>query len=250
MRTAVAVVRDWSLSTVEGEPGVMNAASLVKPVIAHVALELIDDLDEPLLNDIAVRHVLTHTTGLPNWRPAGEELHPVRPPGVRWGYSGEGFVLLQRHLEQRTSQSLDDLVDAHVFRPLAMHRSRLDDPEPGYHGYRPLLTTASDYGLFLADVLSIDDGRWDERWPIDPELAWAAGWGIEVGPPVCVWQWGLNDTASNFVIGCPRTGSGVVVLTDGPKGRTFYRSVVERELPGDHASLRVEHNATWLALVT
>ena len=40
------------------------------------------------------------------------------------------------------------------------------------------------------------------------------------------------------------------MLTDDPKGRTFYRGVVERELPGDHASLRVEHNATWLALVS
>ena len=65
-----------------------------------------------------------------------------------------------------------------------------------------------------------------------------------------MWQWGLNDAASNFAIGCPSTGSGVVVLTDDPKGRTFYRGVVERELPGDHASLRVEHNATWLALVS
>ena len=250
MKAATAVVREWRVCSVEGESGLMSGASLVKPVIAQVAIQVIDDLDGPVLGDITVRHVLTHTTGLPNWRPPGESLEPLRPPGVQWGYSGEGFVLLQRHLEQRTGQSLDDLVDAHVFAPLGMGDSQLDDPEPGYHGYRPLLTTAADYGLFLAHVLSNDDGRWDERWTIDAELAWAAGWGIEVGPPACVWQWGLNDAASNFVIGCPATGSGVVVLTDDPQGRTFYRSVVERELPGDHASLRVEHNTTWLTLVT
>lgn len=249
MRTATAVVRDWRVSSVEGESGLMNGASLVKPVVAQAALEIIDDLDEPVLGDITVRHVLTHTTGLPNWRP-GKSLEPLRSPGVQWGYSGEGFVLLQRYLERRTGQSLDDLVDAHVFAPLGMGDSRLDDPEPGYHGYRPLLTTARDYGVFLAHTLSIGDGRWDARWSIDQELAWAAGWGIEVGPPAYVWQWGLNDAASNFVIGCPATGSGVVVLTDDPQGRTFYRGVVERELPGDHASLRVEQNATWLALVT
>ena len=70
----------------------MNAASLVKQVVAHVALAVIDDLDQPLWHGISTRHVLSHTTGLPNWR-AGEELVPLREPGVQWGYSGEGFVI-------------------------------------------------------------------------------------------------------------------------------------------------------------
>ena len=56
----------------------------------------------PSCGDITVRHVLTHTTGLPNWRPDGQPLELLRPPGQRWGYSGEGFVLLQAHLERRT----------------------------------------------------------------------------------------------------------------------------------------------------
>jgi len=122
----------------------------------------------------------------------------------------------------------------------------LDDPEPGFHGYRPLLTTAADYVRFLAYVLSIEDERWRPIWWIDDELAWGAGWGLQVGPPVHGWRWGQNDEASNFVMGCPATGDGVVVLADEPDGRPYYRSVVERELPGDHRSLRVEHNGTWL----
>jgi hypothetical protein len=108
------------------------------------------------------------------------------------------------------------------------------------------MTTAADYGRFLAHALRADDERWQPLWPIDEELAWSAGWGIELGPPVCGWQWGQNDDASSFVIGCPSTGDGVVILTDDPNGRAYYRSVVERELPGDHASLRVEHNHTWV----
>ena len=69
MRRSVCVVRRWQLARVDGDDAVMNAASLVKQVIAHVALEFIEDLDEPVLGEITVRHVLTHTTGLPNWRP-------------------------------------------------------------------------------------------------------------------------------------------------------------------------------------
>jgi hypothetical protein len=47
----------------------------------------------------------------------------------------------------------------------------------------------------------------------------------------------------------PSTGDGVVVLTDDPNGRTYCRSVVQRERSGDHTSLRVEQNQTWLELL-
>jgi CubicO group peptidase (beta-lactamase class C family) len=250
MRRSVGVVRDWQLVRVEGDVEVMNAASLVKQVIAHLALAFIEDLDEPVMDDITVRHVLTHTTGLPNWRTRGQPLRPLRPPGQRWGYSGEGFVLLQDHLERRAAVPITALAKDRVFGPLRMEQSGLGAPEPGFYGSRPLLTTAGDYGRFLAHVLRLDDERWEPLWNIDDELAWGAGWGIELGPPLHGWQWGLNDHASNFVIGRPSTGDGVVVLTDDPEGREYYRAVVERELPGDHAALRVEHNDTWLELNT
>jgi CubicO group peptidase (beta-lactamase class C family) len=248
MKSAVGIVRQWKVADVEGHDCPMNAASLVKQVIGHVALAVVDDLDERVHGDITVRHVLSHTTGLPNWRPDGEQLVPLRPPGTRWGYSGEGFVLLQEHLEHRTDTAIVDLVRTLVFEPLGMHDSRLDDPEPGFHGYRPLLTTARDYATFLAHVLTLDDERWRPQWTIDDELAWGAGWGLELGPRVHGWQWGSNDDASNFVIGCPSTGDGVVILTDAADARDFYRGVVERVLPGDHPSLRVEHNPTWIEL--
>jgi CubicO group peptidase (beta-lactamase class C family) len=249
MRRSVGVVRSWRLHRADGDGAVMDAASLVKQVLAHLALDVVDDLDEPVLADITVRHVLTHTTGLPNWRPQGQPLEPLRPPGERWGYSGEGFVLLQEHLQQRTGVSIATLARDRVFGPLDMEESRLGVPEPGLYGYRPLLTTAADYGRFLAHVLRLDDARWQPLWPIDDELAWGAGWGIELGPPRCGWQWGLNEDVNNFVIGRPATGDGVVVLTDDPEGRSYYRAVVARELPGDHPSLRVERNPTWLGLV-
>src|SRR5580700_6811502 len=125
MRRSVGVVRNWQMVRADGDSAVMNGASLVKQVIAHLALALIEDLDEPVLGDISVRHVLTHTTGLPNWRPEGQPLEPLRPPGRRWGYSGEGFVLLQGHLQRRTGVSIATLARDRVFGPLGMDRSRL-----------------------------------------------------------------------------------------------------------------------------
>lgn len=250
MRCSIGTVRLWRLAEVEGTAEPMNAASLVKLVIGHLALELIEDLDQPLHGDITVRHVLSHTTGLPNWRPEGEALSALRPPGIRWGYSGEGFVLLQRRLERVTGRAIDDLAADSVFEPLGMESSRFDVPEEGFHGYRPLLTTAADFGRFLAHVLTLDDERWRPQHRIDDELAWGAGWGLELGPPLCGWQWGSNPSASNFVIGCPSTGDGVVVFTDVRDATEHYRQIVYDKLPGDHPSLRLEQNATWRALFT
>ena len=248
MSVGVGVVREWKLERVEGSTERFNAASLVKPVLAHLALVTLDDLDEPVHDEITVRHVLSHTTGLPNWRPEGKPLRASRPPGQRWGYSGEGFVLLLRFLERRLGAPVNELTDREVFQPLGMTQSCLGEPEPGYHGYRPLLTTARDYALFLAHVLGLEDERWQPQWLIDDELAWGAGWGLELGARTYGWQWGQNDDANNFVIGCPSTGHGVVVLTDLAEGRAVYREIVQRELPGDHPSLRVEHNQTWIEL--
>jgi CubicO group peptidase (beta-lactamase class C family) len=120
---------------------VFEAASLSKPVMAYAALKLVDagklDLDKPLsqyldkpyidnderLNLITARRVLTHTTGFPNWRPRGQALKIIFPPGERFSYSGEGFVYLQKVVEKISGQTLDDFMRKTVFEPLGMTSS-------------------------------------------------------------------------------------------------------------------------------
>jgi len=87
MREGHAIVRAGRVERAGGDPGPMPAASLVKPVLAHLALAVLDELDEPVHGAITVRHVLSHTTGLPDREPGSPAgpLPPLRPPGVRWG---------------------------------------------------------------------------------------------------------------------------------------------------------------------
>jgi CubicO group peptidase (beta-lactamase class C family) len=67
--------------------------------------------------------VLTHTTGFPNWRPRGQPLKIIFPPGERFSYSGEGFVYLQKVVEHLTGQPLDIFMRQTVFEPLGMTSS-------------------------------------------------------------------------------------------------------------------------------
>ena len=120
---------------------IFEAASLSKPVFAYMVLRLADrgefDLDRPLYEmleypriahderykRITARIVLSHGTGLPNW--GGEKLTLRFDPGTQYGYSGEGFVFLQKTVERVTGRSLDELARREVFEPLGMTRSEL-----------------------------------------------------------------------------------------------------------------------------
>lgn len=151
---SIAVVKDsqilWSqgfgVKNVEtNEPvtdmTVFEAASIGKPVFAYAVMKLVDqgkiDLDTPLsvywiyddikhnegYDKITARMVLTHTTGLPNWREKNQPLDLMFRPGDRFSYSGEGFIYLQKVVEHITQTPINDFMESTVFRPLGMKNS-------------------------------------------------------------------------------------------------------------------------------
>ena len=173
---------------------VFEAASLSKPVFAYAVLKLVDagkfDLDKPLnqylpgnydvgddprLNQITARRVLSHTTGFPNWR--NGQLKIYLAPGTRFSYSGEGFVYLAKVIEHITGEKFNDFMTRTVFEPLGMasssyvwresydalkvfrHNSRGEErgqnklPVGAANAAASLHTTAGDYGRFVAAIL-------------------------------------------------------------------------------------------------
>jgi CubicO group peptidase (beta-lactamase class C family) len=120
---------------------VFEAASLSKPVFAFAILKLCEtgkiDLDKPLaeylvepyipdeprLALLTVRHVLSHSTGFPNWRPKGKPLKMYFTPGERFSYSGEGFMYLQAVLEHLITKDLPDYMAEAFFKLLGMNNS-------------------------------------------------------------------------------------------------------------------------------
>jgi CubicO group peptidase (beta-lactamase class C family) len=182
---------------------VMSAASISKVAFAYLAMELVDkgalDLDKPvcqylpkalpeyptyaeLANDpryrrITARMLLSHTSGFANWRWMEEDrkLKIHFDPGSRYAYSGEGIDLLQLVVETITKKPLEELMQEHVFRPLAMTRTSMiwedrfeSDHANGYDEYGrsvgahrwthadaagSMQTTVSDLARFMQAVM-------------------------------------------------------------------------------------------------
>lgn len=252
---------------------VFAAASLSKPVFAYAVLKLVDQevlaLDTPLveyapLPDVAhdprharltARHVLSHTTGLPNWRPRGGRLDFQADPGTRWGYSGEGFVLLAHVVEVRTGQTLDALAHELVFEPLGMTSATyvcpsdlenlaLPHDERGRPQERPgpepnvaasLVCTPVDYARFLSALLRgaglspalAAEMRRPQVALKEPGVAWGLGLGIEDQPAgPALWQWGHNDGYRAFAWLSPATGRALVFQSNSDEGMLLLRDLV------------------------
>jgi len=116
-----------------------EACSLTKPVFAYTVIKLaaqgLLDLDTPLYTylpnkDLAqderyklltARIVLSHTSGLPNWREG--KLTFISDPGTEFTYSGEAYEYLGSVIESLTGENLQEVIQREVFNPLNIKNS-------------------------------------------------------------------------------------------------------------------------------
>ena len=118
------------------EKGVL---SLDTPLTQYVSERWITD--DPRFEQITARHVLSHQSGLQNWRSAEDPLRIHFDPGTSFQYSGEGYSFLQlvvAHLTGRVSTDscetlfdglsvcateIDSYLKTSLLRPLGMATS-------------------------------------------------------------------------------------------------------------------------------
>lgn len=176
---------------------VFEAASLSKPLFAYFVMLQVEkgliNLDEPLyqyhpnkdlLVDerhqlITARMLLTHTSGLPNWREkAGAGLELSFTPGTQFQYSGEGYEYLRRVIQAKLGvddDGLQDVIDREIvntinagFMKYTWDQEILERKAYGHRNGEPtdnhkhdhnfgasysLNTTAEDYAKFLASLM-------------------------------------------------------------------------------------------------
>lgn len=122
---------------------IFEAASLSKSIFAHFVMTFVDnkqlDLDKPLYlylphpdlkddmwhRNITARMVLSHRSGLPNWREnePNQKLNIKFEPGSDFEYSGEGYqylALVLRHIEKTDWDGLNQVFQKRVAQPLGI----------------------------------------------------------------------------------------------------------------------------------
>ncbi|MFI5213020.1 MAG: serine hydrolase domain-containing protein [Gemmatimonadales bacterium] len=133
---------------------VYDLASLTKVVglttaMMQLALAHRVELDTPAVRyvpafhdtTITVRELLTHSSGLPAWRPFWQRVHsreemfalvnaePLeQPPGARMVYSDLGAMVMTQIVEHVTGERLDRYLQARLFQPLGMLSTRYLPP--------------------------------------------------------------------------------------------------------------------------
>lgn len=244
-----------------------------------ITLKLIEsgqwDLDEPLCKywidpDIAddnrhkmltTRHVLSHKSGLPNWRSDFEskKLEFLFEPGAKYNYSGEGFEYLGKALEQKFKKSLEQLSDSILFKPLNIKDTRyhwdnkIDESRFAFRhnsqgkeyknqggtttsAAAGVLTTMEDYARFGVDVMNqagLSTELFNEmirtQINIKSNVDQGLGWEIIRNLPnkeYALVHEGGSSGVQTIVVLLPVSKRGMVVFTNGDEGDKVYSKII------------------------
>ena len=132
-------------------------ASITKPIVSAAVVRLVEDglviLDDPVAHyvpefeangkqTVQIRHLLTHTSGLPDQIPENRAFREARrplsdfvaricelplgfEPGTRISYQSSGIAMLGEVCERITGTSLADYLDREFFDPIGLKDTRL-----------------------------------------------------------------------------------------------------------------------------
>lgn len=180
-----------------GSVGKQFTASAVMLLVEGGKINLDEKISKYLGNvpeswkNITVRHLLTHTTGLPEDYPKDIDLHRdysedellmraqaiplLFQPGEKWHYSNVGYVTLGILIGKVTGKFYGDFLRERIFKPLEMTTARIisdaDIVPNRAAGYRlvkgelknqdwvsPTMNSTADGALYLT---ALDMAKWD-----------------------------------------------------------------------------------------
>lgn len=186
------------------QDSIFLVASITKPVIATAILMLVErglivlgDRVEEYVPEfrgkkkrgITVRHLLTHTSGLPDMLPNNRELREVQspfskfiseicdvtpdfPPGRGLQYQSMGIAMLGEIIKRVTGKSHTHFVRDEILQPLGMNNSELGAPDYWYDAPEKIIRRVVESKV-PEDQKAATDWNWNSRY----WLQFGAPWG-------------------------------------------------------------------------
>ncbi len=183
-------------------------ASITKPVVATAILMLVErglivlgDRVEDYVPEfrgkkkrgITVRHLLTHTSGLPDMLPNNRELRqahssfakfiaeicdvtPDFPPGRGLQYQSMGIAMLGEIIRRVSGKSHSEFVRDEILQPLGMHDSALGAPDHWYDNADQIIRR-------VVELKVPEDQPPDWNWNSRYWLQFGAPWGGLITTP-------------------------------------------------------------------
>jgi CubicO group peptidase (beta-lactamase class C family) len=186
-----------------GHDALFLVASITKPLTATAIMLLVERGEVALEDKVAayvpkfgqngkgtvqIRHLLTHTSGLPDMVPNNDALRashaplqtfieetcrlPLRfPPGTQVSYQSMGIAMLAEIVHQITGITLAEFSRREIFQPLGMHDTSL--------GWQP-----EKKARIAAVRIGAEQQKTDWHWNTPYWLSFGAPWGGLITSPV------------------------------------------------------------------
>lgn len=262
-----------------------EAASLTKTLFGTLAMRLVQegklDLDTPIISqlqeepwsldprfaDICPRHCLSHSCGLPNWQKKPMDM--LFDPGTSYSYSGEGYFLLQRLIEQICGKDLNTLLHEYFLDPLGMDVStatwtpavhaafsagfgrdgkvvkirsarRIIGNAPEPNAAWSLYSNACQMVKFQQYMVQQHGGLDDSTYAkmVNKEnratefIPWGLGWGLADEEPNLRWHWGDNDGFRSLSAWDDQTKDAICIFTNCDSGMEFWHDLAQAVMGG------------------
>lgn len=231
-----------------------------------------DIKNDSFTKKLTTRILLSHQSGFPNWR-SDDSNHVLKfhfEPGAKYGYSGEGFEYLRHALEKKFHENLQQIAYANLFKPVGMNNTHygwkenanpalyavpndtnglpiLSKPKKIINAADWLVTTIDDYTKFAAYVIN-GAGISKELFTtmISPQVtirkgayteSMGLGWEVMSGLPddeYLLMHTGHDEGVNTVVILLPKSGRGIVIITNGENGKKIIFRLLKKilNIPG------------------
>jgi CubicO group peptidase (beta-lactamase class C family) len=177
------------------EDAIFLIASITKPIVAMAAVQLIERGELTLGTrvvetipefgregkyGIELRHLLTHTSGLPDMLPDNEELRKANaplerfvertceeplsfPPGRGVQYQSMGFAILGEIIARTSGKSCAQYLHDEFFQPLGMEETSLGAPDDWFSGDAPVISRVPQ-AIVPEPQAGGTDWNWNSRY--------------------------------------------------------------------------------------